>query len=97
MPLETNRSFARKALLVSAGTCVGAALAFLVLAGRGGGMAASLAAGTAKGKGNNVPRYAGTVVAPEFPAGIPWVNTDKPVFLRDLRGKIVILDFWTYC
>lgn len=25
-----------------------------------------------------------------------WVNVDKPIDLMDLRGKIVLLDFWTY-
>src|SRR4051794_39091173 len=25
-----------------------------------------------------------------------WINT-RPILLRDLRGKIVLLDFWTYC
>jgi len=60
-------------------------------------MLVSLAAATSKGKGSTVPRYAGTVAAPEFPIGIQWLNTDKPVYLRDLRGKVVVLDFWTYC
>lgn len=41
--------------------------------------------------------YAGKVNAPEFPTGLDWLNTEHPVGLRDLRGKIVILDFWTYC
>ena len=40
--------------------------------------------------------YVGRVNASEFPAGLEWVNTDRPVSLRDLRGKIVILEFWTY-
>ncbi|MCS6863128.1 MAG: hypothetical protein NZT92_22710 [Abditibacteriales bacterium] len=39
----------------------------------------------------------GTVNAPEFPQGLDWLNTDKPIRLQDLRGKVVILDFWTYC
>ena len=42
-------------------------------------------------------RYAGKVNAPDFPEGLDWLNTEHPVSLRDLRGKIVILDFWTYC
>lgn len=39
--------------------------------------------------------YAGAVRAPEFPAGLAWVNC-PPLRLSDLRGKIVILDFWTF-
>ena len=34
---------------------------------------------------------------PDFPATLEWLNTDKPLTLRDLRGKVVLLDFWTYC
>ena len=41
--------------------------------------------------------YAGTIEAKEFPSNIDWINTSQPVRLQDLRGKIVILDFWTYC
>jgi hypothetical protein len=40
--------------------------------------------------------YVGRVNAPDFPSGLEWVNTDRPVSPRDLRGKIVILEFWTY-
>ncbi len=35
--------------------------------------------------------------APEFPAGLEWVNTDRPLTMQELQGKIVVLDFWTYC
>ena len=41
--------------------------------------------------------YKGTVSAPDFPPGLDWLNTDGPLSLDDLRGKIVVLDFWTYC
>ena len=36
------------------------------------------------------------VRAPEFPPGT-WFNTAGPLSLRELRGKIVLLDFWTFC
>lgn len=34
--------------------------------------------------------------APEFPDGLEWLNTDRSLNLEQLRGKIVVLDFWTY-
>ncbi len=35
--------------------------------------------------------------APDFPSGLEWLNSDRPLTLADLRGKVVLLDFWTYC
>ena len=40
--------------------------------------------------------YRGNVRAPEFPEGASWVNTREPIALRQLRGRLVLLDFWTY-
>lgn len=40
--------------------------------------------------------YAGTIPAPPFPTGLQWLNTSAPVTMNELRGKVVILDFWTY-
>src|SRR2546425_910970 len=34
--------------------------------------------------------------APELSGDQPWLNTDKPLSLAALRGKVVLLDFWTY-
>ncbi|MDA1298138.1 MAG: hypothetical protein O3B04_09115 [Chloroflexi bacterium] len=42
-------------------------------------------------------RYAGKVNAPDFPHGLDWINAGSPVTLAQLRGKLVVLDFWTYC
>ncbi len=39
----------------------------------------------------------GTVNAPDFPSGLEWLNTDRPLSLNDFHGKLVLLDFWTFC
>src|SRR5687768_9320936 len=36
------------------------------------------------------------VRAPEIQGGSGWLNTDKPLSLAALKGKVVLLDFWTY-
>lgn len=41
--------------------------------------------------------FEGEVNAPDFTAGLEWLNTERPLSIRELRGKIVLLDFWTYC
>ncbi|MEN8040750.1 MAG: thioredoxin-like domain-containing protein, partial [Actinomycetota bacterium] len=43
-----------------------------------------------------VESFAGTVDAPEFPSGLDWINTAQPITLNSLKGKVVLLDFWTY-
>ena len=35
--------------------------------------------------------------APELRGAGGWINTESPLTLAGLRGKIVVLDFWTFC
>ena len=46
---------------------------------------------------SKMSEYEGKVNAPEFPEGMEWLNTDRPLSIRQLKGKLVLLDFWTFC
>ncbi len=35
--------------------------------------------------------------APELTGASAWLETDRPLSMRELRGQVVVLDFWTYC
>jgi sugar lactone lactonase YvrE/thiol-disulfide isomerase/thioredoxin len=35
--------------------------------------------------------------SPDLDGGNGWLNTSGEITLKDLRGKVVLLDFWTYC
>ncbi len=48
-------------------------------------------------RGTTVQPFAKRIKAPAFPAGLKWLNTSGPIELSALRGKFVLLDFWTYC
>jgi thiol-disulfide isomerase/thioredoxin len=42
-------------------------------------------------------RMKATKVAPGFDGGLAWLNVDRPITMMELRGAVVIVDFWTYC
>ncbi|MDZ4784433.1 MAG: thioredoxin-like domain-containing protein [Planctomycetia bacterium] len=41
--------------------------------------------------------FANAQPAPSLAGGVSWINSAGPIDLEDLRGKFVVLDFWTYC
>ncbi|MCP4043493.1 MAG: redoxin domain-containing protein [Gammaproteobacteria bacterium] len=64
---------------------------FLVLTGL---LATSMYTTIAEGKPTHTDDD--TLPALEFEPGLAWLNVTRPLTLDDLRGKVVILDFWTY-
>ncbi len=37
------------------------------------------------------------IKAPSLEGGTDWINTDKEIKIESLRGRVVLLDFWTLC
>lgn len=85
-------------------------VALVSLAGcgeRGGPLAAQAADETNREKndetngdetnGNMDFPYQHRIPCPELEGGVGWLNTAGPLELKALRGKFVVLDFWTYC
>ncbi|KAL5700311.1 Protein SUPPRESSOR OF QUENCHING 1 [Ranunculus cassubicifolius] len=46
---------------------------------------------------SDVEKRGNAPAVPEFPSRLDWLNTAPLQFRRDLKGKVVVLDFWTYC
>jgi thiol-disulfide isomerase/thioredoxin len=59
-------------------------------------LAAGVRAQEEKGGDDVSGRERGRVRAPELEGGRGWLNTERPLSLAGLRGKVVLLDFWTY-
>ena len=41
-------------------------------------------------------RNAERPVAPSLEGASAWINMEKPLTIGDLKGKIVLMDFWTF-
>jgi hypothetical protein len=46
---------------------------------------------------HQVPPLLAGMPAPELDTAGEWLGVDRRLQLKDLRGKFVILEFWTYC
>ena len=43
------------------------------------------------------PEGADRPYAPELDGALAWLNIERPLTMSELRGCVVLLDFWTYC
>ena len=42
------------------------------------------------------PPAEGPIRAPDLDGAVDWLNVSAPISMAQLRGKVVIIDFWTY-
>jgi DNA-binding beta-propeller fold protein YncE len=71
------------------------AVAVVVACGGSGGGAPRLPAGDGGTPPGERTSWAGEEPAPELPAGLSWFNVEQPLTIAGLRGKVILLDFWT--
>jgi hypothetical protein len=81
------------------GRAVGLALLFALVLTSLGGEEKSEANSPRREMPEPVVRTQFQIGAPavDFDKGLDWLNTEKPLSLADLRGRVVLLDFWTLC
>ncbi len=78
------------------GAMVAGTAYFASIAGGRGSLSRAVA--SIEGGGLELGSKGGDEMAPELSPNLGWVNTSTPLRFRDeLKGHVVILDFWTYC
>src|SRR5215207_3664236 len=87
--LMKGRTMSRSVLMFVASACVWLACAAAVAA-------QDVKPGSTESEDDMSGRQMGRVRAPELEGHRGWLNTEKPLSLAALRGKVVLLDFWTY-
>ena len=86
-----------KRIAVIAGVVVAVGLIVLLVLSAPGVIAQDDSTPEPEDEGDDVTyTWSGDVNAPDFPPGSDWINVSEPISMADLRGKIVLLDFWTY-
>jgi thiol-disulfide isomerase/thioredoxin len=91
--MHPHRSFSRRSIVASLAV---AGLALCYFVGQARRTHAMTGPAPASGEESLIPLPAWQD-RPSLAGGIDWINTDRPIHLDKLRGKIVLLDFWTYC
>ena len=97
--IAVRRGRSRAATLVAGSVAI--ALLLIGCTGKSGSSKADVPPLTAPGRGaatSTAPErksWAGKQPAPEFPGGLTWFNVSQPPTFAALKGKVVLLDFWT--
>jgi thiol-disulfide isomerase/thioredoxin len=91
--IRSFASFALQSAGVIGKSPLGLAMILILLAFTGCNRDSGVTVQTAAGGDPPVKKRA----APELSGGLAWLNVAKPLSLPDLKGRVVLLDFWTLC